>query len=195
MRASEHLLPFSALEFHGELSHWCLLDLSCLHIHKVMEKMDMPWCSILSNLIYFSISPPPHTQAFPAGSEGDGEQGSSTQAFASHCMSAFCTTARCDMSNDASLSLTYGNSVTYANGFIVLFWDWAGCVSPCSPQAAEVWYGYSPLLCSYWNRKVHKMTVCNKYILGVSFVFILLVLHCKCNNIKNRDLDIHWRFN
>lgn len=41
----------SRLEFQVEESHWCLLDLSSLHIHEEMEKMDMTWCSICSSSI------------------------------------------------------------------------------------------------------------------------------------------------
>ncbi len=50
--------PSPHVEFQGEESHWCLLDLSGLHIHKEMEKMDTAWCSIRSNLIFpLSLSP------------------------------------------------------------------------------------------------------------------------------------------
>lgn len=103
-----------------------------------MEKMDMAWCSIWSNLILpISFSPSPsvtstpdptprgQTQASPAGGEADRQQGYFSQTFASHCMPAFCTSRQqhneCHMSNGATLPLTYGNSVIYGNA-IVVFW-------------------------------------------------------------------------
>lgn len=141
----------SCLKFQREESHWCLLDLSGLHIHKGMEKMDMAWCPICSNLILplslsstlslsvcltppHLLTPTPrvHAETYTAGGEGDRQQGSSSQTVASHCMSAQCTIKRQQneghMSNDASLSLKYGHSVrlrykvTAFLEFSVIFW-------------------------------------------------------------------------
>lgn len=71
-------LGSSCLKFQREESHWCLLDLSGLHIHKGMEKMDMARCPICSNLILplslsstlslsVCLTPPPSTNPHPQG--------------------------------------------------------------------------------------------------------------------------------
>lgn len=144
-----------------------------------MEKMDMAWCSIHSNLIlplYLSSSlssspsvcPPPLqgcTQASPAGGEGNRQQGSSCQTFASHCMSAFCTSRQrhneCHMSNDASLPLTYGNSVIYGKDFIVLLWYRAGCVicESCCPEfVSNCWCDFFYFLLLWFHKDVYSCT-------------------------------------
>lgn len=117
----------SRLKFRRDESHWCLLDLPGLHIHKGMGKMDMAWCPICSNLI-LPLSPLPsvssdsstslsglHAQAFSAGGEGDRQQGSYRQTFAIDCMSELNAIRQqhngCHMSNDAihiwSFSIRY----------------------------------------------------------------------------------------
>lgn len=128
-----------------------------------MEKMDMAWCSIRPNLILplspspsVSSTPPAHT-GLPSRRWGWQTAGLLQSDFASHCMSAFCTRRQphneCHMSNNASLPLTYGNSIMYDNGFIVFLCYRVGCIiheKSCPDFISNCWRHFDERIFSHF---------------------------------------------